>query len=106
MRRRCWCRTSKSPAGICCSSTWTPISGLPGPVGSLPDTLPAHLDPNTEKPMKPSLAPGATRTSKLTVDRDRTIGFMGENARVYATPMLVQDIEITCRDLLLEHLDA
>lgn len=56
--------------------------------------------------MKASLAPGVTRTSKLTVDRDRTIGFMGENARVYATPMLVQDIEIACRELLLEHLDA
>ena len=30
---------------------------------------------------------------------------MGEDARVYATPMLVRDIEVTCRDLLLEHLD-
>ncbi len=56
--------------------------------------------------MKPTLVPGATRTSQLIVDRDRTIGFMGENARVYATPMLVQDIEIACRELLLEHLDA
>ncbi len=56
--------------------------------------------------MKASLAPGATRTSSLTVDRGRTIDFMGESARVYATPMLVQDIEIACRELLLEHLDA
>ncbi|MCL4184182.1 MAG: LysR family transcriptional regulator [Burkholderiaceae bacterium] len=56
--------------------------------------------------MKASLAPGASKTSTLTVDRGRTIGFMGENARVYATPMLVQDIEIACRELLLEHLDA
>ena len=31
---------------------------------------------------------------------------MGEKARVYATPMLVRDIEIACRELLLEHLDA
>jgi predicted thioesterase len=30
---------------------------------------------------------------------------MGEDARVYATPMLVRDIEVTCRELLLEHLD-
>ena len=30
---------------------------------------------------------------------------MGEEARVYATPMLVRDIEVTCRELLLEHLD-
>ena len=39
------------------------------------------------------------------VDRSRTIDFMGEDARVYATPMLVRDIEVTCRDLLLEHLE-
>ncbi len=56
--------------------------------------------------MKPSLAAGATRTARITVDRDRTIGFMGEGVRIYSTPMLVQDLEETCRQLLLEHLDA
>jgi predicted thioesterase len=35
------------------------------------------------------------------VDRERTIDFMGEKARVYATPMLVRDIEVACRNLLL-----
>ena len=55
--------------------------------------------------MKPTLQPGATRTATLEVDRPRTIDFMGEKARVYATPMLVRDIEHTCRDLLLQHLD-
>ena len=30
---------------------------------------------------------------------------MGEEARVYATPMLVRDIEVACRNLLLLHLD-
>ena len=55
--------------------------------------------------MKASLAAGVSATSKLTVDRDRTIGFMGEKARVYATPMLVRDIEVACRELLLPHLD-
>jgi fluoroacetyl-CoA thioesterase len=55
--------------------------------------------------MKTSLAAGLTATSKLTVDRERTIDFMGEKARVYATPMLVRDIEIACRGLLLPHLD-
>ncbi len=55
--------------------------------------------------MKPSLAPGVTATSKLTVDRQRTIDFMGEKARVYATPMLVRDIEMAARELLLQHLD-
>jgi fluoroacetyl-CoA thioesterase len=56
--------------------------------------------------MKTSLRPGVSRTSLLTVDRDRSIGFMGEEGRVYGTPYLVRDIEQTCRDLLLEHGDA
>jgi predicted thioesterase len=56
--------------------------------------------------MKPSLRPGVSRTNRITVDRDRTIGFMGEEARVYATPRLVSDIEYTCRDLILEHAEA
>jgi len=56
--------------------------------------------------MKPSLSAGLTDTVKLTVDRERTIDFMGDAARVYATPMLVRDIEIACRNLLLPHLDA
>ncbi len=55
--------------------------------------------------MKASLIPGVGSTTKLTVDRSRTIDFMGESARVYATPMLVRDIEMACRDLLLGHLD-
>ena len=45
--------------------------------------------------MKDSLRPGVTRVERITVDRDRTIGFMGEDARVYATPRLVSDIEMT-----------
>ena len=55
--------------------------------------------------MKDTLKPGAGDTVSFTVDRERTIDFMGENARVYATPMLVRDVEITCRNLLLRHLD-
>ena len=55
--------------------------------------------------MKPSLVPGLTAVSKLTIDRERTIDFMGEKARVYATPMLVRDIEMASRKLLLEHSD-
>ena len=55
--------------------------------------------------MKVSLVAGVSMTSKLTIDRERTIGFMGEKARVYATPMLVRDIELASRDLLLKHLD-
>ena len=55
--------------------------------------------------MKQSLQPGISMTRRLTVDRDRTIGFMGEEGRVYATPSLVRDVEHTCRDLILEHAD-
>ncbi|MGE5169169.1 MAG: thioesterase family protein [Rudaea sp.] len=56
--------------------------------------------------MQSTLAPGLGATTRLTVDRERTIDFMGEKARVYATPMLVRDVEIACRDLLRPHLDA
>jgi len=55
--------------------------------------------------MKDSLRPGVSRTNRVQVDRDRTIGFMGEEGRVYATPRLIYDIENTCRDLILEHAD-
>jgi predicted thioesterase len=55
--------------------------------------------------MKDTLKPGASLTRKLTVDRDRTISFMGEEGRVYSTPNLLRDIEHTCRDLILEHAD-
>ena len=56
--------------------------------------------------MKESLRPGASLTKRVIVDRDRTIGFMGEEGRVYATPSLIRDVELTCRDLILHHADA
>ena len=56
--------------------------------------------------MKTTLQAGVTGSATVQVDRERTIDFMGEQARVYATPMLVRDIEIACRNLLLAHLDA
>ncbi|MBK6863475.1 MAG: LysR family transcriptional regulator [Ideonella sp.] len=56
--------------------------------------------------MKDSLKAGVAGSVTILVDRERTIDFMGEKARVYATPMLVRDIEIACRDLLGKHLDA
>jgi fluoroacetyl-CoA thioesterase len=56
--------------------------------------------------MKTTLQAGLSSVATIEVDRPRTIDFMGEQARVYATPMLVRDIEMTCRDLLLKHLDA
>jgi predicted thioesterase len=56
--------------------------------------------------MKASLRPGVTRVSRITIDRDRTISFMGEEARVYSTPSMVNDLEYACRDLIVEHADA
>jgi predicted thioesterase len=58
-----------------------------------------------ESEMKDSLRPGVSRVERITVDRDRTISFMGEEARVYATPRLVSDVEMACRNLILEHAD-
>ena len=55
--------------------------------------------------MKNTLQAGVTGSVTVDVDRERTIDFMGEKARVYATPMLVRDIEMACRDLLGKHLD-
>ena len=55
--------------------------------------------------MKNTLQAGVTGSATVDIDRERTIDFMGEKARVYATPMLVRDIEIGCRDLLGKHLD-
>jgi len=56
--------------------------------------------------MRQSLCPGVARTNRVMIDRDRTIGFMGEEGRVYGTPYLVRDIEMTCRELLLDHADT
>lgn len=56
--------------------------------------------------MKDSLKLGLEVRRKLTVDKARTIDFLGEELRVYATPEFVRDIEQTCRDFLLEHADA
>ena len=55
--------------------------------------------------MKTSLSPGSTFRRQIKVDKERTIDFLGEAARVYATPALVRDVEVTCREGLLEHLE-
>ena len=56
--------------------------------------------------MKPTLKPGLAFRKEITIDEKRCIGFMGREGMVYATPMMVSDVEYTCRDFLLEHLDA
>ncbi|WP_207063188.1 thioesterase family protein [Motiliproteus sp. SC1-56] len=55
--------------------------------------------------MKDTLTTGTTSTCRVHVDRDRTIEFMGDEGRVYSTPNLLYDIEMACRDLLLEFSD-
>ncbi len=56
--------------------------------------------------MTDSLQTGMSTTAAYVIDADRCIGFMGEDLRVYATPFLIWDIEATCRDFLLEHVEA
>lgn len=63
--------------------------------------------------MSGDLREGLTHTRRFVVDDERAIGFLAgsaqtasedpvENARVYATPSLIRDVEQTCRDFLLE----
>ena len=54
--------------------------------------------------MSDTLKAGLTATRRVDVDTDRTISFMGDDCRVYSTPNLLYDIEMACRDLLLEHI--
>jgi predicted thioesterase len=55
--------------------------------------------------MSETLQPGLTVTRRIDIDRERTISFMGDECRVYATPKLLYDIEMACRDLLLQHIE-
>ncbi len=55
--------------------------------------------------MKEGFNEGIKTTRRINVDRSRTIDFMGEENRVYATPELIRDIEMTCRDFLLEYVE-
>ena len=55
--------------------------------------------------MSEPLKPGLTATRRIEIDRDRTISFMGDECRVYATPKLLYDVEYACRDLLIEHIE-
>jgi predicted thioesterase len=55
--------------------------------------------------MKDSLIAGITAQRRFEIDQARTIDFMGDEMRIYATPALLRDIEVHCRDFLLEHLD-
>jgi len=51
-----------------------------------------------------ALKPGLSATSRIVVDHGRTIGFMGDDLRVYSTPSLLYDVEVACRELILPHI--
>jgi len=55
--------------------------------------------------MKPTLKAGEKTTRSVTIDKERTIAFLGEEGRVFATPRILSDIEYTCRDFALHYLD-
>jgi predicted thioesterase len=55
--------------------------------------------------MKNTLRSGLSATRRIEIDTPRTIDFLGEQLRVYATPELVRDFEVACREFLLGHLD-
>ncbi len=55
--------------------------------------------------MKGEIPVGAAFTRAFTVDQARVIDFMGPEIRVYATPAMIHDIEVTCRDWLLSYLE-
>jgi fluoroacetyl-CoA thioesterase len=55
--------------------------------------------------MSETLKPGLTLSRRIDIDRERTISFMGDECRVYATPLMLYDIEFACRDLLLENIE-
>ncbi|SAL11842.1 Fluoroacetyl-CoA thioesterase [Caballeronia peredens] len=55
--------------------------------------------------IKDSLRVGALCSRTIEIDRDRTISFLGEDLRIYATPKLIDDIEQTCLDYLLGFVD-
>lgn len=54
--------------------------------------------------MKESLQAGLSKSVHIDIDEPRTIGFVGD-VLVYATPSLIYDMEVTCRNLILDHTD-
>jgi predicted thioesterase len=50
------------------------------------------------------LVPGLRRIERIEIDRSRTIGFLGDETRVYSTPAMVGDVEYASLRLIQEHL--
>jgi len=55
--------------------------------------------------MKISLKPGLGTTRRFDIDQAKTIDFMGDALRVYSTPAMLLDIEITCLEMIKQHLN-
>ena len=55
--------------------------------------------------MKDTLQTGLTKTSRVEIDAGRTVSFLGEGCRVYSTPFVLHDVEVTSQDLINKHLD-
>ena len=55
--------------------------------------------------MKDSLVAGISTTARILINQERTIAFMGNKGRVYATPSMVLDIEYTARNWLISYLN-
>ena len=53
--------------------------------------------------MRATLEPGTSRRERITIDRERTIAFLGEGMRLYSTPSMVRDVEYTCLKLIQDH---
>lgn len=56
--------------------------------------------------MKATAKPGLKKTRRVLVDDTRVTVHMGEGLGLYATPLMLRDMEHLSRDLLQEHLDA
>lgn len=55
--------------------------------------------------MRTTLTAGTSRRERVSIDGPRTIGFLGEELRIYGTPSMVGDVEYACLRLIGEHLD-
>lgn len=56
--------------------------------------------------MKSGIESGLVSKRRIVIDKPRTVDFLGEELRVYATPELVRDFEVACREFLLSFCDA
>ena len=50
--------------------------------------------------MQELLKAGLEKTQRIVVEKWRTIAFLGEDCRVYSTPFMLHDIEVTSHELI------